>query len=300
VLNFIIIVVSLIVGILLRKSGRLPDSTPNILNRYVIWIALPAAILATVPTLDLDASHLIPATMPWFVFIVGFVIFWIASKPMGIEKRTLGALLLTGTLGNTSFVGFPMLRALIGEESLKTAIMIDQAGSFLVVSSLGLITANVFSRHETSVKEILRRIMLFPPFIVLLLALLLRSIEIGDGFTSFFRILSYTLGPAALIAVGYQLRFNKSLLRKKSKVLTLGLTYKLLIAPALVAWCYSLLAIDDQAWLVTSLEAAMPPMITAAIIANEHGLDDELTSLMVGIGIPLSIVTVPLWYLVLG
>ncbi|HET6513047.1 MAG TPA: AEC family transporter [Candidatus Kapabacteria bacterium] len=299
-LNFIIIVVSLILGILLRKSGRLPDSTPNILNRYVIWIALPAAILATVPTLDLDASHLIPATMPWFVFIVGFVIFWIASKPMGIEKRTLGALLLTGTLGNTSFVGFPMLRALIGEESLKTAIMIDQAGSFLVVSSLGLITANIFSRHETSIKEILRRIILFPPFIVLILALLLRSIEIGDGFTSVFRILSYSLGPAALIAVGYQLRFNKSLLRKKSKVLTLGLTYKLLIAPALVAWCYSLLAIDDQAWLVTSLESAMPPMITAAIIANEHGLDDELTSLMVGIGIPLSIFTVPLWYLVLG
>jgi len=299
VLNFLIIVVSLVLGVLLRKSGKLPDSTPNLLNRYVIWVALPAAILATVPTLDLDSSHLIPATMPWFVFIVGFMVFWVASRSMDIEKRTLGALLLTGTLGNTSFVGFPMLRALIGEEALKTAIMIDQAGSFLVVSSLGLITANVFSHHETSIKEILKRIVTFPPFIVLIVALLLRSVDVSDGITSFFRTISYSLGPAALIAVGYQLRFNKALLKKKSGVLTLGLTYKLLIAPALVAFCYLLLAIESQAWLVTSLEAAMPPMITAAIIANEHGLDEELTSLMVGIGIPISIALVPLWWLLL-
>jgi hypothetical protein len=46
---------------------------------------------------------------------------------------------------------------------------------------------------------------------------------------------------------------------------------------------------------VTLVEAAMGPMITGAIVAVEHGLDAELCSLLVGAGIPLSLITVPLW-----
>ncbi len=299
-LNFIIIAVSLLLGIVLRRSGKLPASTPHYLNRYVIWIALPAAILATVPQITISTELLLPASMPWAVFLIGLALFTLLSKSLHADRRTLGALILTGSLGNTSFVGFPMLTALIGEDSLKTAIIIDQAGSFLVVSTLGLITASVLSHHATSAKEVIKRIVTFPPFIVLIAALLTRSIEYPTAFISILKAVAFTLGPVALIAVGYQLRFNKALLLKKKRALASGLAYKLVLAPAIIALIYSLTSMGKQEWLVTSLEAAMPPMITAAIIANEHGLDDELTSLMVGIGIPLSIATVPVWYLILS
>lgn len=298
-LNFIIITVSLILGIVLRKSGKLPDATPQILNRYVIWVALPAAILATVPQIQLSSELLLPASMPWVVFIIGLLIFLAASKLLATDKHTLGALILTGSLGNTSFVGFPMLTALLGESSLKTAIIIDQAGSFLVVSTLGLITASVLSHHATSFKEILKRIATFPPFIVLIAALLTRSLVYPEWMVSFLKMLAFTLGPVALVAVGYQLRFKRALLLKKRRALCAGLAYKLLIAPALIALIYSGTSLGHEEWLVTVLESAMPPMITAAIIASEYGLDEELTSLMVGIGIPLSLITVPIWYLVL-
>jgi predicted permease len=43
----------------------------------------------------------------------------------------------------------------------------------------------------------------------------------------------------------------------------------------------------------------MAPMIGAAIVATEHRLDPPLTTLMVGIGIPLSFLTVPVWWYVL-
>ena len=52
---------------------------------------------------------------------------------------------------------------------------------------------------------------------------------------------------------------------------------------------------------ITLLEAAMAPMITAAVVANDFELDGEMANLMVGLGIPLSLLTVPLWhYLLLG
>jgi predicted permease len=40
----------------------------------------------------------------------------------------------------------------------------------------------------------------------------------------------------------------------------------------------------------------MAPMIGASIVAQEHKLDPQLITLMVGIGIPLSFLTLPVWW----
>ena len=50
---------------------------------------------------------------------------------------------------------------------------------------------------------------------------------------------------------------------------------------------------------VTLFEAAMPPMITAAILAKEKDLDPELATLMVAVGLPLSFITLTGWWWVL-
>jgi predicted permease len=47
---------------------------------------------------------------------------------------------------------------------------------------------------------------------------------------------------------------------------------------------------------VTLFEAAMAPMITAGIIAVDHDLNPSLVTLMLGIGIPLSFLTLPGWW----
>jgi predicted permease len=36
-------------------------------------------------------------------------------------------------------------------------------------------------------------------------------------------------------------------------------------------------------------------MVSGAILASEHELDPDLAALMVGLGIPLSFLTAPLW-----
>lgn len=47
---------------------------------------------------------------------------------------------------------------------------------------------------------------------------------------------------------------------------------------------------------VTIFEAAMAPQIGASIVAIQHKLDPPLVTLMVAIGIPLSFLTLPLWF----
>jgi predicted permease len=58
--------------------------------------------------------------------------------------------------------------------------------------------------------------------------------------------------------------------------------------------------LDLQRPAVTVFEAAMAPMIGASIVAIDHELDPPLVTLMVGLGIPLSFATLPVWWRLLG
>jgi predicted permease len=82
----------------------------------------------------------------------------------------------------------------------------------------------------------------------------------------------------------------------RGRALAAGLLFKLVIGPALVLLLFvGLLGADGPVIRVTIFEAAMAPMIGASIVAMEHELDPPLLTLMVGIGIPLSFLTLPVW-----
>jgi predicted permease len=107
-----------------------------------------------------------------------------------------------------------------------------------------------------------------------------------------------TLAPLALFSVGYQLRLGA--LRSRWRPLAAGLGYKLVAGPLLVLLVItSIWGLDGPAARIAVFEAAMAPMIGGAIVAVEHKLDAELATLMLGIGIPLSFLTLPIWSMVL-
>jgi predicted permease len=112
------------------------------------------------------------------------------------------------------------------------------------------------------------------------------------------RRLGDTLAPLALLSVGFQLRMGH--LAGNGRNLALGLTFKLLLAPLAIFLLYvPLLGAHGTAIQVTLFEAAMPPMITAAIVASEHDLDPDLCNLMVALGLPVSFLTLPAWWWVM-
>ena len=86
-------------------------------------------------------------------------------------------------------------------------------------------------------------------------------------------------------------------MRGKTHALTVGLVFKLVVAPALILLLFAgVLGAQGQMLSVTVFEAAMGPMIGASIVAMDHELDPPLLTLMVGMGIPLSFLTVPAWW----
>ena len=70
--------------------------------------------------------------------------------------------------------------------------------------------------------------------------------------------------------------------------------------PALALMLVPLLGLRGLAADAVVLEAAMPPMITAAALAISHRLAPTLAAAMVGYGILLSLLTLPAWTWLLG
>lgn len=296
--NLVLLAVAFAAGILLRKTGRFPESTPIALNGFIIHVSLPALTLLHIHRLQLDRSLVLTALMPWVFFAAAWGFYRVAGRAMALPGRTVGALILVTGLGNTSFVGLPMIEAWFGKEWIGVGVVADQLGSFLALSTVGILTASAYSSGGATARELARRVLLFPPFQALVLAFLLRPVAYPEVIATVLQKLGDTLTPLALASVGFQLRFRMApgVLRP----LTLGLFFKLILGPALLYALY-VLALGGRGRVigVTIFEAAMAPMITAGIIAIDHELDPPLVTLLLGVGIPLSFLTLAGWWWVL-
>lgn len=296
--NIILLAICLLAGIGLRRTGRFPSATPAALNGFIIHISLPALTILHIHNLTLDSSLLLTAGMAWLLFGCAWLTFGVAGKLFRLDRETTGALILVAGLGNTSFVGLPMIEAYFGKEFLGIGIIADQLGSFMVLSTLGILAAALYSAGNVTPRQMARKILLFPPFQALILALLLRPVPFPEWGSQILQKLGSTLTPLALVSVGFQLQFGD--MRQQLRPLSAGLAYKLLLGPALVFLLYSgIIGATGTVVQVTIFEAAMAPMITAGIIAIDHNLRPQLVGMLVGIGIPLSFITLHLWHLFL-
>lgn len=293
--NLILLILCFVAGILLRRSKRMPEQAPATLNSFIIHVSVPALALLYLHDLKFSGDLILIVVMAWLYFGMAAGFFWLLGRKLALPRATVGALMLTGGLGNTSFFGLPMIEAYYGQQGIATGILIDQTGSFLVLSTLGIIVAGVYSSGRPTTGEIMRRIVQFPPFIALVVALLLIPMDYPLWFSAVLKRLGDTLAPLALLSVGFQLRLGH--LAGNGRNLALGLAFKLLLAPLLIFLLYvQLLGAHGTAIQVTLFEAAMPPMITAAIIASEHDLDPDLSNLMVALGLPISFLTLSVWW----
>jgi predicted permease len=153
--------------------------------------------------------------------------------------------------------------------------------------------------HAVNSKTIIRRITLFVPFQAFILALILIPFEYPAWLAELLKRLGGTLIPLALVSVGYQLRL--SAVRGKVTALVTGLLFKLALAPILILVLFAgVLGAEGPVLRVTVFEAAMAPMIGASIVAMDHELDPPLITLMIGVGIPLSFLTLPAWWYLLS
>ena len=297
--NFIITVVFLFIGVLLKQIPRFPKETGSVLNLFVIYISLPAIVLLKIKDLSISYDVLIPAVMPWGMILAAYPIVIFLAKKIKWSRAVTGSLLLLVPLGNTSFLGIPMVKAFFGEKAIPYAVIYDQLGSFLALATYGSVVITIYgsNRAKIEAKDVIFKTVTFPPFIALIAALLLKPLEYPPVVINILSMLGSTLVPIVMIAVGYQLTLSIS--KGESVPMAIGIGLKLIILP-LIAWgIYKAAGLSGTASQVAVFESGMAPMVSAGALAILYDLAPGFTAAMVGAGIILSFITLPLLFMLL-
>ena len=235
----------------------------------------------------------------WFVFLGAWAVFATLGRALQWSRARIGALTLVCGLGNTSFIGFPMIEALQGREGVKLALVADQLGCFLALAVGGTIVAALYSGKSAGPRSVARKVVLFPPFVALVIGIVAGPLGgWPQPVDAVFERLGATLVPIALFSVGLQFRLQFQ--RGQAAALLLALGWKLALAP-LVVWLGGLaIGVSGAILTIAVLQSAMAPMISATILAEQNDLEPQLANTVLGIGIVLSLLTVPLADQLLG
>lgn len=282
------------IGLAMARHERLPAGAPQALNFWIVNVALPALILVEIPKLHFSRELLFPALAPWLVFLGAVAIFGFIGPRRGWSRGTTGAMILTCGLGNTAYMGLAMVESLRGPMSVGPAVIADQFGSFIALSTGAVVVATVYAGAPPRLDEIVRRLFGFTPFLALLVALALWPLGgLPDVLQKVLTRIGQTLTPLALFSVGLQLQL-RGIGESRGKLIA-GLGWKMAVAPLLVFGIALVGGLGGNVNAVAGiLQCAMPPMITAGILAEQNNLDPKLANLVIGVGTVLSLLTLPL------
>ena len=288
--NFVLILLAITIGYGINRLNIFSKDAPAILNQFAIYISLPAMILLQIPKLTFSMDTLIPIIVAWMVMFFSAILVLLVAKVFSFSKEITGSLMLVAILGNTSFMGIPIVNAYMGESAIPYVLVYDQLGTFIALAIYGTFIASYYSsKNQITFKIITLKVLTFPPFISLVAALFLMGVEFNPILSKVLASFSSTIVPMALVAVGLQLQFK--LPKEDLKPFSIALVIKLIIAPIFAIIICKIFSWDNEVSVVSIMESAMAPMITAGAIASMAGLAPRLSSAIVGYGILISFIT---------
>lgn len=297
--NLVLLVLCFFAGFIARRTGTLPADSHRAINAWVMLVSLPALVFRSIHGADIDLAMLLSSASLWLVFgVPALVALWLLRKNAA-HRETYGAIALCAGLCNTAFVGLPLMEAVAGKEALGPAAVVDQLGAFMALFLFAMPFAAALGGKKTSLGQWLGKLGRSPALISLALAFLLHGWAVPTPVGEVINRLADMLSPLALASIGWQL--DLSALPGNGKRIAVGLTWKLVLAPAMVLALLFLargqLGFTEK---IVICQSAMAPMVTAGVVAADNRLSPGLASAMIAVGVPLSLVTVPLWWQLLS
>ncbi|UFS72529.1 AEC family transporter [Geomonas sp. RF6] len=293
--NFVLIGVCVLVGMLFRRLEAFPKDTAQSLNMFALYLSLPALVLLKAPQITFSSDMLAAALIPWGMLFLSVALVLAGARLWSWPRATVGVLLLVVPLGNTSFMGVPVVQAFFGSAGLPYLIIYDQFGTMLIFATYGSLILALYGRESAvTVAGVAKRMLLFPPTIALVLGLAVRNWVYPKTLVLVLQSVAATLVPVVMTAIGFQLQLR--LPRRVSLPMSYGLAIKLLAAPLAALLFCRVAGISGGACNVSIIEAGTPPMVTAGALAVIAGMEADLAVALVGFGIVLSFATLPLLY----
>lgn len=285
-----------------RPGGRDPELLRRGLTDIVYYLLLPALVLDALWRTELSWDSLRIAGLAAAGVLAAL---WLASAGCRLCKvaaPTRGALMLAAAFPNVTYLGLPVLEATFGPWARGVAIQYDLFACTPLLLTVGILIAR---KHGTTGERdsggVLRPLLQVPALWAALLAVVLNKsdVPVPAMAESLLRLLGNAVAPLMLIALGLGLVWQGFAPNRLLRVLPV-LLIQLFLMPLLV-WGLALLSgLDAKLLAPVVLEAAMPSMVIGMVLCDRYGLDTAFYATAVTLSTALSMVTLPLWYQLVG
>lgn len=292
----------ILAGWIARRSGALGAHATSELNRFVVYLALPALLFDVVANADWHALW-----QPGFIAAFGlgagvvfvFTVLLRLRRPRHIADAAIDG--LNAAYANTGFVGFPLALAVLGKDALPptlVATIITVCVLFavaVVLIEFGLQAERHPLRMLGKVGGSLARnpLLLAPALGVLML---LAGVHVPAPVERFLTLLGGAASPCALVALGLFLAEKRPKHTRSDDTfgaVALLVALKLLVQP-LLTWVLAAHVFQLPSPLVHAavLLAALPTGTGPFMLAEFHRREASLTSAVVLVSTILSLLTI--------
>lgn len=267
----------ILLGFVARRSGKLGEGAASELNRFVVWLCLPALLFSVTANATLRAlwhpGFIAVALLSTLGLFVATVLYRLGSSGQLVDASIEG---LGAAYGNTAYIGIPLCLLVFGQEGLESALIF----SLVVVCMLfavAVVCIEVGLQGEKSlfqaVFKVLTALLRNPLVVAPILGVLwnLSGLSIPQPLDKLFQLLGDATTPCALVSIGAFLAMKQSHTSKRVS----GLVAIKLVAQPLLAWWLAFhvfkltLFWSEAAVLLSALPTGTGPYILAELYQRE-------------------------------
>ncbi|MCX5785427.1 MAG: AEC family transporter [Elusimicrobia bacterium] len=266
------------IGWLFRKYDLVPDGAENAFNQYLYYAALPALTFVKIvdtPLKGLGVDFLLVNTFPIIALMAVITGLWRARV---LDWRLARTIVIVAVLGNTVYLGFPVVSMRLGEWSIGYAAVLGSLQN-IVIFTLGFLLIHVICEGSCPGISSLKKIVLHNLVLwasVAGLAISWFAIPVPGLAKTVLSDIGKTTLPLALFTIGLSL-YGKSVSGNIGKLSFIA-GLKLLVLPLFYLLLAYSLGFKGGAARVGYLEACMPVAVLNFVIAKEFDFDADLVS----------------------
>ncbi|MCW8917851.1 MAG: AEC family transporter [Gammaproteobacteria bacterium] len=285
---------------LFTPQGLEADVLRRSLTTLVYVLLLPALVLVVLwrAPLSLDAVRVaVLAALGVGVGLGAAWLWFLRRRPAG---PALGALLLAAAFPNATYMGLPVLEATLGSWARSVAVQYDLFACTPLLLSVGVTLAYHFGEGAEKVHP-LRNLLQVPPLWAALVgvALNLAGVPLPNVLGGMLDLLAAGVVPLMLFSLGLGLSWSAGWGARLHLVLPV-VVIQLLLTPLLIWGASDLVGLGGGLRTAVVLEAAMPSMVLGIVLCDRYRLDSPLYAMAVTLSTALSIITLPIWFGLLG
>ncbi|MFZ4555587.1 MAG: AEC family transporter [Pseudanabaena sp.] len=214
-------------------------------------------------------------------------------------KPTRGSFLLAMMIGNTGFLGFPVILTLVGAEYFAWGLFYDLSIS-LGIQIFGVALAAYYGTAK-QIKGWVGPVVIIvknPSLWAFIVGAYVRTLSLPDSIDQLFKNGAWLVINLFLILIGLQLSSLTSLKNLKQGLTCLSI--KMFFTPLVVGTGLMFFGVTGSPRLVLVLLMGMPPAFVTTLFAEKYGLDRDLAITTVALGCVLVLFTIPLWMWLFG